>query len=190
MEKTVPRLTEDGTKQDHYSVLARIVSAVSQDHAQLRTLIYEFARTKLRRDLYRQFEAGNWAEIETQVLALEAAIDQVELDFVQIAAPLPFVAEPALDGGTAEPSTQSALVLHPDLQKPMIVEDYGSRITSYNVGRTYSLSTDFERDRRQPIPRLNERLQSNFWWTVQLVVAVALGVAIYAAIDDRSGLPY
>jgi hypothetical protein len=161
MEKTVLRLTEDGTKQDHYSVLARIVSAVSQDHAQLRMLIYEFARTKLRRDLYRQFEAGDWAEIETQVLALEAAIDQVEPDFVQIAAPLPFVAETALSNDTTEPSTQSAIVLHADTQKQMMVGDYSSRITSYNVDRTYSLSPDTGRDGRRSIARLNEQLQSN-----------------------------
>src|SRR5580698_1102114 len=157
MEKTVLRLTEDGTKQDHYSVLARIVSAVSQDHAQLRMLIYEFARTKLRRDLYRQFEAGDWAEIETQVLALEAAIDQVESDFVQIAAPLPFVAETALDNGTVESSAQSALVLHADSQKSMMVDDYGSRITSYEAGHTFLLSTVSD---RHPIARLNEKLHS------------------------------
>jgi hypothetical protein len=189
MEKTVLRLPEDGTKQDHYSILARIVFAVSQDHAQLRMLIYEFARTKLRRDLYRQFEAGEWAEIETQVLALEAAIDQVESDFVQIAAPLPFVAETALSNDTTESSTQSAIVLHADTQKPMMVGDYGSLITSYNVGRTYSLSPDTEQDGRHPITRLNEQLQSNFWWTIQLVVAVVLGLAIYAAIDGQSALP-
>jgi hypothetical protein len=189
MEKTVLRLTEDGTKQDHYSVLARIVSAVSQDHAQLRMLIYEVARTKLRRDLYRHFEAGDWAEIETQVLALEAAIDQVESDFVQIAAPLPFVAETALSNDTTEPPTQSAIVLRADTQKEMMVGDYGSPVTSYNVDRTYSLSPDTGRDGRHPIARLNEQLQSNFWWTIQLVVAVVLGVAIYAAIDGRSALP-
>jgi hypothetical protein len=189
MEKTVLRLTEDGTKQDHYSVLARIVSAVSQDHAQLRMLIYEFARTKLRRDLYRQFEAGDWAEIETQILALEAAIDQVESDFVQVAAPLPFVAETALANDAAEASTPSAIVLHADSQKPMMVGDYGSRVTSYDAERTYSLATDFHRDGRQPIARFNEQLQSKFWWTFQLVVAVVLGVAIYAAIDGRSALP-
>ena len=61
MEKVVLRLTEDDTEQDHYSVLAHMVSAVSQDHAQLRMLIYEYARTKLRRGLYRQFEAGVWS---------------------------------------------------------------------------------------------------------------------------------
>ena len=189
MEKVVLRLTEDGTEQDHYSVLAHMVAAVSQDHAQLRRLIYEYARTKLRRGLYPQFEAGDWSGIEQRVLALEAAIDQVESEFVQIAAPLPSASETALNDGTAEQSTQSALVLHPDSQTPMMVGDYGSRITTYNVDRTYSLSADSERDNRHTIARLNEQLHSNFWWTIQLVVAVVMGVVIYAAIDGRFALP-
>jgi hypothetical protein len=58
-----------------------MVSAVSEDHAQLRTLIYEFARRKLRKDLFRQFEDGDWSEIEKQISTLEAAIGQIETNF-------------------------------------------------------------------------------------------------------------
>ena len=82
MDDIVLRSMANGTKQDHYqSVLARMVSAVSQDHGQLRTLIYEFARRKLRKDLFRQFEDGDWSEIEKQISTLEAAIGQIEEDF-------------------------------------------------------------------------------------------------------------
>ena len=82
MDDIVARPMPNATKRDHYhSVLARMVSAVSEDHAQLRTLIYEFARRKLRKDLFRQFEDGDWPEIERQVSTLEAAIDQIEADF-------------------------------------------------------------------------------------------------------------
>jgi hypothetical protein len=192
MEKIVLRPTEVGTKLDHYSVLARMVAAVSQDHGQLRMLIYEFARTKLRRDLYRQFEAGDWSGIEERVLALEAAIDQVEADFAHIATPLPFVSEPALNRSTPELSTQSALILSPDSQKPEMVEDYGACVPSFFPSSTddrehiFSLSTISERNDRYAITRLNKQLQSNFWWTIQLIVAVVLGVAIYAAIDGQS----
>ena len=62
-------------------------------------------------------------------------------------------------------------------------------ITSYNLEPTYSLSTVSDQDSRHTIARLNEQLQSKFWWTIQLVVAVVLGVAIFAAIDGRSALP-
>ena len=82
MDDIVLRSMAGETKQDHYhSVLARMVAAVSEDHTQLRTLIYEFARRKLRKDLFRQFEDGDWSEIERQVSTLEAAIDRIEGDF-------------------------------------------------------------------------------------------------------------
>ena len=63
-------------QQHHYSVLAQMVSEVSQDHAQLRTFVYEYARTKLRKELYPQFLDGAWSEIEEQMRGLEDAIDQ------------------------------------------------------------------------------------------------------------------
>ena len=84
MEKIVLRLTEIGTRQDPYSVLSQVVAAVSRDQAQLRMLIYDFARTKLRQDLYPQFVAGDWSGIEKSALALEAAIAQVEADFANV----------------------------------------------------------------------------------------------------------
>ena len=67
-----------GMKQDHYSSLARLVVEVSRDRARLRTFVYEFARVKLRKDLYRQFVEGRWSEIAEQVGELEDAIDQIE----------------------------------------------------------------------------------------------------------------
>ena len=58
----------------------------------------------------------------------------------------------------------------------------------YEIEPTYSLSAIYERDDRRTIARLNEKLQSKFWWSIQLIVAVVLGVAIFAAIDGRSAL--
>ena len=69
MDKIVLRLTEIGTRQDPYSVLSQVVAAVSRDQAQLRMLIYDFARTKLRQDLYPQFVAGDWSGIEKSASA-------------------------------------------------------------------------------------------------------------------------
>src|ERR1700680_4289954 len=83
MDDIVLRSMANGTKRDLYhSVLARMVSAVSEDHAQLRTLVYEFARRKLRKDLFRQFEDGDWSEIEKHITTLEAVIGQIEADFL------------------------------------------------------------------------------------------------------------
>jgi hypothetical protein len=194
MEKIVLRLTEMGTRQDPYSVLSQVVAAVSRDQAQLRMLIYEFARTKLRQDLYPQFVAGDWSGIEKSALALEAAIAQVEADFANVDAPtpIPFISELALSDESSEPLQQSALILRPDPEKPLMIGDYDAEVLSpllppsrYEIEETYALSTIYEGDDRHPIARFNERLSPNFWWTIQLTAAVVLGVAIFAAIDGH-----
>jgi hypothetical protein len=194
MEKIVLRLTEIGTRQDPYSVLSQVVAAVSRDQAQLRMLIYDFARTKLRQDLYPQFMAGDWSGIEKSALALEAAIAQVEADFANLDAPtpLPSISEPASNDETLEPLRQSALIISPDSEKSLMIGDYDADVLSplfpssrHEIEQTFSLSIVSDRDDRRLMASLNEKLQSKFWWTIQLVVAVVLGVAIFAAIDGH-----
>src|SRR3984957_17192651 len=120
MDDIVTRPMPNPTKRDHYhSVLARMVSAVSDDHAQLRTLIYEFARRKLRKDLFRQFEDGDWSEIEHQISTLESAIGQIEADFSHTVPRLSYETEKAPSAGTHDASTPSALPLQPISQKEL-----------------------------------------------------------------------
>src|SRR5580704_19791690 len=107
MEKIVLRFTGNGTKQDLYTILDQVVASVSQDQARLRTLVYDFARTKLRQELYPQFVAGDWPAIEKSVLALEAAIDQVEADRTSNAASLPPILEPISTSGISQQLPQS-----------------------------------------------------------------------------------
>jgi hypothetical protein len=196
MEKIVLRFTGNGTKQDLYTILDQVVASVSQDQARLRTLVYDFARTKLRQELYPQFVAGDWSAIERSVLALEAAIDQVEADRALNAPSLPFISEPALSNEIPEQSPQSALVPHQNLEKSSMMGSYDAQVLSplppsstFEIEHTYSLSNISERDFVHAIARLNDKLQSNFWWSIQLIVAVVLGVAIFAAIDGRSTVP-
>jgi hypothetical protein len=56
------------------------IATVSRDRRQLRMLVYEFARRRLRTSLYPHFEDGNWAEIRKQLKALDTVIDKVEAD--------------------------------------------------------------------------------------------------------------
>src|SRR5208283_3671964 len=81
-EEIVVRSTDGEARQDAHSVLVQMIAAVGQDHAQLRLLVYEFARTRLRQGLYPQFEQVGWSGIVAQVLALEAAIVRVEAECV------------------------------------------------------------------------------------------------------------
>ena len=77
------------TEQDRYAALARIVADVSQDHTRLRSLIYEFARVKLRKELFASFVDGAWDEINEQMHGLENAIDRIEASFDPPALPAP-----------------------------------------------------------------------------------------------------
>ncbi len=177
--------------QDHYhSVLNRMVSAVSQDHAQLRSLVYEFARRKLRKDLVRQFEDGDWSEIERRVSTLEEAINQLETDFSNDVPRLSFnagQAEPK--SGKTDASSPVPEPLPPISQKKLMVGNYAGQSSSV-LG-----SAKYEFDRQPPIvnvtdytahTRVQRHLRSNFWRTVELVVAVILGVAIYSAVDRQT----
>ena len=192
------RSLASGTKQDHYhSVLGRMVSAVSQDHAQLRTLIYEFARRKLRKDLFRQFEDGDWSEIEKQITTLEAAIGQIEADFSNTVPGLSFDTEKAPNASVDDASTHSALLpLQPISQKELMIGDYSGRSlpsflspTAYDIDYPKTIRT-INDDGRPAVAYADKFLHSNFWRTIELVVAVTLGVAIFVGIDGRTSFGF
>jgi hypothetical protein len=90
----VPSAAVSKVDLDHYALIVQMVAIVSEDRAQLRQMVYELARRKLRRDLYPQFEEGIWASIRTQMELLDAAIHQVESDCAQKS--LTFAADPPL----------------------------------------------------------------------------------------------
>lgn len=194
MEEIVLQSMQRGTKQDHYhSVLTRMVTAVSQDHNQLRTLIYEFARRKLRKDLFRQFEDGDWSEIERQISTLEAAINQVETGFTGIAPPAE--PTPALTFAGNGDTTPTPPALNPISQKDLLAGDYSGRAfpefltaRASDVAPQPAIITVTEYKDGTTNPSLNKFLASNFWRTVQLVVAVVLGLGIYSLINDQTAL--
>jgi hypothetical protein len=197
MDDIVLRSLANGTKQDHYqSVLARMVSAVSQDHAQLRTLIYEFARRKLRKDLFRQFEDGDWSEIEKQITTLEAAIGQIEADFSHTVPRLTFDTEQP-SASIHEDSAASALPLQPISQKELMIGDYSGRgsprflsPTAYDIDYPKTITTITDYDGRPVGTRAYKILHSSIWRTIELVAAVVLGVAVYVAIDGQTALSF
>ena len=68
-------------QQDYYHALARIVIAIAPDDARMRRKVYDFARHKLRQQLDRQSSVLNGTERAKQLLELEAAIEQIEVEF-------------------------------------------------------------------------------------------------------------
>ena len=183
-----------GMKQDHYSLLARLLAEVSQDHARLRMIVYEFARVELRKDLYRHFVEGRWSEIKEQLSGFEAAIGQIESDFAHNAPLLHVVSEPALTGATKEQSTRNAPALRVSSQQGVIVGDDGAYVKTpilslfRSEGHTSSPPIVSEPNDLFATAFLGKRLRFRFWPSIQLIVAVALGVIIYAAPVARSDL--
>lgn len=184
--------TEVGPEQDHYSALARMVADVSQDHAQLRTFIYEFARVRLRKELYPRFVEGDWSEIEEQVRGLEAAIDRIEADFAQNAPALQFNSQAALSDGTQEQSTRNSVALRFASQKTKKFSAEGipaqSLLVRSSPYRTSSIPIVSDGSDRLAKAFLGKHLRSTFWRNTQLIVAAFIGVAIYATYDAKSAL--
>ena len=177
---------ETEAEQHHYSVLAQMVAEVSQDHAHLRTFIYEYARTKLRKELYPQFLEGAWSEIEEQVRGLEDAIDRLEAEYEPTTL-LPPHSKPRLVHGGQIKAPSASTVAH-----------FGTggttRFGAAGIRRLLSRSSAYDGS-SLPIAYdghevtgvvLAKHLQSRFWYKIYFLVAAVIGVAIYAAFDART----
>jgi hypothetical protein len=175
MDQLAVRSAEEPIDEDHYSILSEMVATVSEDHTQLRMLVYEFARRKLRRSLYRHFEDGDWADIQEQLRALETVIDKVEADWAHKS--LTFAPEPPLtyrelsDGPPGGwPLPQRAVTMSgpngPILPQPMASDG----------------------DVFVAVARIGQRARANLWWKLQLCLAVLLGAVVFAAMGGRSTL--
>ena len=75
-------------QDDYYSVLASVVRS-ARENPQLRTMIYELARSKLRERLERRAKGLSQAERAMQLLALENAIKQLEAELAQRVSGIP-----------------------------------------------------------------------------------------------------
>jgi hypothetical protein len=159
-----------------YAGLVRLLGAVTDDHAQLRMLVYEFARRKLRRNLHRQFEDGEWTNIQQQIQALESAINKVEENFAQNA--LRFDPQPPLNFNP----------LVPESGQPR-GEESTSKSRAVSLERTLrseqdkTIANTSESHVNLFDGRVAQRSRSAFWWYTQLAVAVALGIGIFALVD-------
>jgi hypothetical protein len=161
----------------HYTTLSQLVAEASRDHAQLRGLIYEFARAKLRRELYPQFLDGAWSEIEHQILGLERAIVRVEADVGQTAQPLQSTSVlPGPSGG------QSFSLSNPQRTSPASTIYAESLLLNAPQNASLSLYNPGP-DSGKPV--LGRYLRSRFWRNTQLLLAAAIGLTIYLAVDPR-----
>ncbi|MGO9846984.1 MAG: hypothetical protein ACLPKT_10400 [Methylocella sp.] len=194
MDQVAAGSTEVTTEQDHYSVLARMVAEVSQDKAQLRKFVYEFARVKLRKDLYPLFVEGAWSEIVKHVRGLEAAIDRIETDFLRNAPSLQFNSQLAAPDTTQEQSTHGSVILRSGLQQTTRFDpdDISVQSLLLRLSQDSTSSLPAMSDDNDPLANafLGKHLRSTFWRNTQLIAAAAIGIAIYATNDPKSVLSW
>jgi hypothetical protein len=176
MEQVPVRSAENDSDEDHYLVLSQMIAAVSQDQSQLRALVYEFARRKLRRSLYPQFEDGDWTGIQEQLSALESAIDKVESDAADKG--LTFAPEP--------PLTYSQLM--DDRPVAQVRPQRAVTVTSNEGPASPLRMAAADDDVIFAVARIGKRARANLWWKVQLSLAVLLGLIAFAATAGKSTL--
>jgi hypothetical protein len=176
------RADERATEQVHQSELTRMIADLSRDHAHLRAFIYEYARVKLRKELYPRFVEGSWTEIEEQMRGLEVAIDRIEADFEQKALPLSPHAAISID--SQDPTGRRLPALATNLQR---TNSFGAEAIQ---ARSLLLGSPSDPGPAMPTAEdlyaktpLGRHLRSRLWFGAQLVAASFIGVAIYAFAD-------
>jgi hypothetical protein len=176
MDEVAPCAADPGSDAGYYSVLMRILTAVSQDHAQLRLLVYELARRKLRKSLAPQFEDGDWSGIQEQMQALEAAIDRIESDCAHKS--LTFVPEPPLTHLDALEGPASSKPGHSTSNRPAAV-----LAAAPQSGFSVPIRMAPDDGAFSGIARFGQGTPP--WvlrWKFQLILAAVLGVVLFWAI--------
>jgi hypothetical protein len=152
-------------------------------------LVYEFARRKVRRNLFQQFEDGDWSGIQEQMQVLETAIDKLES--AHKAPALTFGPEPPL---TYQQLTTDIAGENPISPNTVTLRGRGGRAPLFNsppyeVDNAPSPETIYDYDsNRYFANRGLRKWRFTFWWKVQLSVAALLGVVVFAAINGQSAL--
>jgi hypothetical protein len=195
MDTIARRSDQAGDEQDYYSVLAGVLVSASQDHAQLRALIFDLARIKLRKDLMLRFEEVGASRMRQQLEALDAAIERIDADFAFLSSPasspLPLTAAPrAVDDLAVDQLDDPPSALCAGSQLPATFTE-GDAPISYSFGlpavqdppHIGEAVTIREQDAQREPAGSAQRFRTAFWSTIQMTIAAALGAATFVAID-------
>jgi hypothetical protein len=190
-------LARRGTGEDYYyySVLERVITAVSEDREQIRAMVYELARQKLREELLRHVElVGRWG---TQLRGLDAAIAQFESDCLQSAASEAGAYSPAgqmavtAETGQCHPHGVSAGPDNGQSAPAISILDYEPPISHryFAPTRSDARSLAYRQSLRASVDAKAAGAKKTLWRgfvsTLQLVIAAAIGVALYTFADGR-----
>ncbi len=182
-------------QDDYYSVLARMIAATMQDENQLRRMVYELARQKLRRQLYLQYQHLRRPEMEDQLIQLEAAIAKIESDAAEEVPLLSLPQRDAMNGGADDETPGTELVLHQSSIQATVLNANLVEV----LGPATPVPVQLHRvEPAQPLPPLAQfdrgygpasqpvQPQRRLWFKTQVVAAVLFGIAIFGAFDRRA----
>ena len=186
-------------QDDYYSVLARMIAATMKDEGQLRRMVYELARQKLRRQLYLQYQHLRRPDMEDQLIELETAITQIESDAAQEVPLLSLPQRNAMNGGTDVKPPGTELVLHQSSIQATVLNAHLVEV----LGPETPVPVQLHRlEPAQPLPPLAEIdapyrpawssdpaksvAKSGAWFKAQIVAAVLIGIAVFGAFDRRT----
>ena len=185
-------------QDDYYSVLARIITATMADQRQLRLMVYDLARQKLRRQLYLQHQHLPLPRMQHQLMELEAAIARIEADVAEDI-PLPSLPRqsPLDDARPEDGLTGTDIVLHQSaIQATVLNTELVEILNPVTPAPSSQQRIEFV----EPLPPLQQydvphspvqvepASPSRPRFLLQLVGAAAIGVAIFAAFSHSAGL--
>lgn len=175
--------------QDYYGFLARTIIGARRDSAQLRTVIYQFARAQLRQELSDNDDQVSLAEAKQHIAALETAIEQIESDIksqrrlgstpddneLVRGTDVNIVNVEDHSGGLPLRHEYRPEVLPPIQYPPLVpVSDGGQGLVTHQP-YTSEIPTQ-----KRPGP-----FRAAVWSTLQLVLAATLAVGIFSGLQDR-----
>jgi hypothetical protein len=191
---------QPASQPDFYALLAQKISEITDDPGQTRQVIYEAARAALRKQVFRQRPQLSSAEIRAHLTALEEAIARIEegaakggirrlpgneahSEATAVATPVEErsdVARVERPHGVILPPTGEAEAWYGGSGMPQVwppaFGPVGPDLRYWPPGAP-------------PRPSLGRRLASGFLFMVQLAMASAAGVAIFALASGHLQLP-
>jgi hypothetical protein len=181
-------------QEDYYSVLARMIAATTQDDGQLRRMVYELARQKLRRQLSLQYQHLPRPEMMDQIIELETAITQIESDAAQNVPLLSLPRPDAVNGGSQGATGTDLVLRQSSIQATVLnanlVEILGPAapvpVQLRRVDSASALPPLAEFDAPYRPAWSSDTQRGTFWFKAQVVGAVLIGILVFGIFDRRA----
>jgi hypothetical protein len=180
-ERPVVHSTKGAVGPTYYSALSRTIAATGQDGAQMRAMIYDFARVAMiQNNLYRGGAEPDWSGLQHQYRALENAIELIEVRYQRDAARLSSQTASVLEDATDASGAHIPAVLPASSLQTEILDPDAPIPSSFFTSHNWSSPTVFDRAERGYTDDQTHG-RRGFWWAILLPAAAIFGIAVYVA---------